>query len=79
MWTRRRHRVMDIDCETENIIKANEEQPSDDIIQLFPWSPGNVYVKCVNVSTAVAAVNALHGRWFAGFPKVSYKFHSISI
>merc|ERR1711890_108731 len=27
---------------------------------------GNVYVKCVNVSTAVAAVNALHGRWFAG-------------
>ena len=27
---------------------------------------GNVYVKCPNVSTAVAAVNALHGRWFAG-------------
>ena len=26
-----------------------------------------MYVKCVNVSTAVAAVNALHGRWFAGF------------
>ena len=29
-------------------------------------SQGNVYVKCPNVSTAVAAVNALHGRWFAG-------------
>jgi len=27
---------------------------------------GNVYVKCVNIATAVAAVNALHGRWFAG-------------
>ena len=27
---------------------------------------GNVYVKCPNVNTAVAAVNALHGRWFAG-------------
>jgi len=27
---------------------------------------GNVYVKCPDVSTAVAAVNALHGRWFAG-------------
>jgi len=29
-------------------------------------SQGNVYVKCPNVATAVAAVNALHGRWFAG-------------
>lgn len=27
---------------------------------------GNVYVKCPNISTAVSAVNALHGRWFAG-------------
>ena len=27
---------------------------------------GNVYVKCPNIGTAVAAVNALHGRWFAG-------------
>jgi len=27
---------------------------------------GNVYVKCPNITTAVAAVNALHGRWFAG-------------
>jgi len=27
---------------------------------------GNVYVKCPAVPTAVAAVNALHGRWFAG-------------
>merc|ERR1711937_133462 len=27
---------------------------------------GNVYVKCPNIQTAVAAVNALHGRWFAG-------------
>ncbi len=27
---------------------------------------GNVYAKCPNVATAVAAVNALHGRWFAG-------------
>lgn len=27
---------------------------------------GNVYVKCPSVSTAVSAVNALHGRWFAG-------------
>lgn len=27
---------------------------------------GNVYVKCPTVQTAVAAVNSLHGRWFAG-------------
>lgn len=27
---------------------------------------GNVYVKCVDVPTAVLAVNALHGRWFSG-------------
>ncbi|XP_052866025.1 RNA-binding protein 39 [Anopheles cruzii] len=27
---------------------------------------GNVYVKCPNIATAVLAVNALHGRWFAG-------------
>lgn len=29
-------------------------------------SPGNVYVKCPNIATAVLAVNSLHGRWFAG-------------
>ena len=27
---------------------------------------GNVYVKCPNIGTAVAAVNALHGRWISG-------------
>jgi len=27
---------------------------------------GNVYVKCPTITTAVAAVNTLHGRWFAG-------------
>uniref|UniRef100_A0A183IUK1 RNA-binding protein 39 n=1 Tax=Soboliphyme baturini TaxID=241478 RepID=A0A183IUK1_9BILA len=27
---------------------------------------GNVYVKCPSVTSAVAAVNSLHGRWFAG-------------
>lgn len=27
---------------------------------------GNVYVKCPSIAAAVAAVNALHGRWFAG-------------
>nr|SVE76318.1 EOG090X04AR [Daphnia longispina] len=27
---------------------------------------GNVYVKCPSVTVAVNAVNALHGRWFAG-------------
>lgn len=29
-------------------------------------SPGNVYIKCPTVSSAVAAVNSLHGRWFGG-------------
>lgn len=29
-------------------------------------SQGNVYVKCPSIATAVLAVNALHGRWFAG-------------
>ena len=27
---------------------------------------GNVYVKCNSIAAAVASVNALHGRWFAG-------------
>lgn len=27
---------------------------------------GNVYVKCPNIAAAVASVNALHGRYFAG-------------
>jgi len=27
---------------------------------------GNVYVKCPTIASAVASVNALHGRWFAG-------------
>lgn len=27
---------------------------------------GNVYVKCPSIATAVASVNSLHGRWFAG-------------
>lgn len=27
---------------------------------------GNVYVKCPSVASAAAAVNSLHGRWFAG-------------
>ncbi|XP_034977846.2 RNA-binding protein 39 isoform X1 [Zootoca vivipara] len=27
---------------------------------------GNVYVKCPSIAAAIAAVNALHGRWFAG-------------
>ena len=27
---------------------------------------GNVYVKCPSIATAAAAVNSLHGRWFAG-------------
>ncbi|XP_017469690.1 PREDICTED: RNA-binding protein 39 isoform X2 [Rhagoletis zephyria] len=27
---------------------------------------GNVYVKCPSITTAVLAVNELHGRWFAG-------------
>ncbi len=36
-------------------------------LQVDTASPtGNVYVKCPDVATAVAAVNALHGRWFAG-------------
>ena len=29
---------------------------------------GNVYVKCPSIASAVASVNALHGRWFAGKP-----------
>jgi RNA-binding protein 39 len=31
-----------------------------------------VYVKCPSIAAAIAAVNALHGRWFAG------KFDSFS-
>ena len=25
-----------------------------------------MYVKCPSIAAAIAAVNALHGRWFAG-------------
>ena len=38
---------------------------------------GNVYVKCPTVSTAVSAVNALHGRWFAGKVITGNFFHSL--
>lgn len=34
---------------------------------------GNVYVKCPTINTAVAAVNSLHGRWFAG----KHFYHSL--
>jgi RNA-binding protein 39 len=27
---------------------------------------GNVYVKCLPIAAGTAALNALHGRWFAG-------------
>ena len=30
---------------------------------------GNVYVKCDSSNAAIASVNALHGRWFAGKAK----------
>ena len=35
---------------------------------------GNVYVKCPSIAAAVASVQALHGRWFAGryFTKGSF-------
>lgn len=33
---------------------------------LFFYFQGNVYVKCPSIAAAIAAVNALHGRWFAG-------------
>ena len=38
---------------------------------------GNVYVKCPTVSTAVSAVNALHGRWFAGKVITGKYFHPL--
>lgn len=37
---------------------------------LWRWNfflfQGNVYVKCPSIPAAMATVNALHGRWFAG-------------
>lgn len=33
---------------------------------------GNVYVKCPTIATAVAAVNSLHGRWFAGIHSINH-------
>ncbi len=35
-------------------------------LAIIVFMQGNVYVKCPNIACAVAAVNALHGRWFAG-------------
>ena len=40
---------------------------------------GNVYVKCNSIAAAVASVNALHGRGFAGnFPSITF-FHGSSL
>jgi RNA-binding protein 39 len=38
---------------------------------------GNVYAKCASATVAAAAVNALHGRWFAG--KSIYTNESLAI
>lgn len=55
-----------------------DEETKDDIIEecqkhggilhiyIDQASQGNVYVKCPSIATAVLAVNALHGRYFAG-------------
>ena len=37
---------------------------------------GNVYVKCPSINCAVAAVNALHGRWFAGAHTLLATYHT---
>lgn len=42
-------------------------------------SAGNVYVKCPTITTAVAAVNSLHGRWFAGESLVFFFLNLIKI
>ena len=39
---------------------------------------GNVYVKCPSINCAVAAVNALHGRWFAGAHTIGYLSYILS-
>lgn len=32
----------------------------------YYFCQGNVYVKCPTIPAAMAAVSALHGRWFGG-------------
>lgn len=35
----------------------------------YYFCQGNVYVKCPTIPAAMAAVSALHGRWFGGNSK----------
>ncbi|KHJ40094.1 hypothetical protein D918_09853 [Trichuris suis] len=56
----------DVDIRDDVIEECNKHQG---VVHVFvdKASPdGNVYVKCPSVSAAVAAVNSLHGRYFAG-------------
>uniref|UniRef100_A0A5S6R6A6 RRM domain-containing protein n=1 Tax=Trichuris muris TaxID=70415 RepID=A0A5S6R6A6_TRIMR len=56
----------DVDIRDDVIEECNKHQG---VVHIFvdKASPdGNVYVKCPSVSAAVAAVNSLHGRYFAG-------------
>ncbi|XP_066290667.1 RNA-binding protein 39-like isoform X1 [Branchiostoma lanceolatum] len=46
-------------------VDKNSDNTADPL-QGGEQSQGNVYVKCPNIQTAAACVNALHGRWFAG-------------
>lgn len=36
---------------------------------------GNVYVKCPSIAAAISAVNALHGRFYAGKCKIGHIMH----
>lgn len=41
---------------------------------MFDFYQGNVYVKCPSIPAAMAAVSALHGRWFGGNSDFSLAF-----
>lgn len=43
------------------------------------FSQGNVYVKCPTIPAAMAAVSALHGRWFGGNSKFCLNQSTVTI
>ncbi|CAK9297547.1 unnamed protein product [Gordionus sp. m RMFG-2023] len=56
--------IMDI---RDDVIEECDKHGGVLHIYIDSTSPaGNVYVKCVSITTAIASVTSLHGRWFAG-------------
>ncbi|KAM9537068.1 RNA-binding protein 39-like isoform 2-T3 [Salvelinus alpinus] len=58
----------DVDIQHDVIEECNKHGGVVHIYVDKNSTEGNVYVKCPTIPAAMAAVNALHGRYFAGLP-----------